>query len=108
MLLFTLTGCTNDVSESRFNEFAEKCEATEFYESCNELTENAQKQYFYDFKSEILIFYTYTMVEKCQFDAVDFAQLRTNINSRFNTELISDNYSINGCAYEIYLVKCDA
>ena len=107
LLIFSLCGCSNDVSESRFNSFAERCEATEYYKSCNEITENAQKQYFYDFNVEILIFYTYTMVEKCEFDSTDFSQFKEDLNSEFNPELISDSYSINGFDYEIYLVKYD-
>lgn len=107
LLVFNLCGCSNDVSESRFNSFAERCEATEYYKSCNEITENAQKQYFYDFNVEILIFYTHTMVEKCEFDCTDFSQFKEDLNSEFNPELISDSYSINGFDYEIYLVKYD-
>lgn len=107
LLVFSLCGCNNDVSESKFNNFAVKCEATEYYKSCNELIKNAQKQYFYDFEIEMLIFYTYTMVEKCEFDSMDIPQLKEDLNSEFNPELISDSYSINGFDYEIYLVKYD-
>lgn len=107
LLVLSLCGCSNDVSESKFNSFAERCEATEYYKSCNELTENAQKEYFYDFNIEILIFYTYTMVEKCEFDNTDFSKFKENLKSEFNLELISDSYPINGFEYEIYLVKYD-
>lgn len=102
--LVLLTSCDKEISQTEFMKFADECRAQEYYQSCNELVADASTSYYYN-HDNIIIFETYTMLEKCHFDNESFESVKTEINENFNVSEITSDYMINGVAYDIYYVE---
>lgn len=99
-----LVGCNKEISRTDFMEFAEKCRAKEYYQTCNELVAEASTSYFYNHDNGI-IFEAYTMLEKCQLNNESFETVKSEINEKLNISEITTGYMIDGVAYDIYYVE---
>ena len=71
LLLFSLVGCSKEISQTDFLEFSAKCRAQEYYQTCDKITSDVKSRFYYNHDNGIL-FETYTMLEKCECDIDTF------------------------------------
>lgn len=104
LVIVLLAGCSKVASQAEFMEFAEECRAQKYYKICNELVADANRSYFYNHDKDIIIFESYTMLEKCRLDNDSFENVKSEINEKLNISEITTGYVIDGVAYDIYYV----
>lgn len=104
LLLFCLTGCDKKITQADFMAFSEKCRAEDYYQICNELTNDAVTYFYYNHDKGIL-FETYTMLKRCECDVDIFDTAKSEFLTKFNADNIASDYYINNIEYDIFLVE---
>ena len=106
VLLFTsMFGCTNrKISHNEFMDFADRCRAFEYYQTCSKFTLDVEQTYHYNHNNGFL-FETYTMLGSCLCNSEEFASIKEDVQNKFVLEAVATNFPINNIKYDIYLVE---
>ena len=83
--------------------FSEKSRAQEYYQKCNKLFSDAEISYYYNYEW-LVIFETYTMLQRCKCDTDTFESVKNKIETEFDIYETISGYTINNVDYDVYII----